>query len=346
MILHADLDAFYASIAQRDDPQLRGKPIAVAGSSRRAVVLTASYEARPFGVRSAMPLYMALQRCPQLVVVPPAFEKYRIASKQAFAIMRSHARTVEGLSLDEAFLDIGEVSVEEAIEVARLIKADVREAIALTISIGVASGKMVAKIACDDGKPDGLKAVPPGTERAYLAPKPVGKLWGIGPKTEKRLNEQHIERIEQLAELDDARLRDLFGRFGPEIRALARGIDDRKVVEGDEVRSISCEETFEHDVADPRALLPTVREQAHELAVRLRKKELRALTVGVKIKLADFRILGKQTTLEQPTDDERVIRNAAAFCLRRAGLDGRSVRLIGVRVSSLVSPGAKQLSIF
>src|SRR5450755_1568649 len=155
VILHGDLDAFYASVAQRDDPSLRGKPIVVSGSSRRAVVLTASYEARPYGVRSAIPLYMALERCPDLVVVPPDFEKYRAASKAVFAILRSHALAVEGLSLDEAFLDLGDVSLDEAVAVARRIKHEVRAATSLTISIGAATGKMVAKIACDEGKPDG-----------------------------------------------------------------------------------------------------------------------------------------------------------------------------------------------
>jgi len=346
VILHADLDAFYASVAQRDDPSLRGKPIVVSGASRRAVVLTASYEARPYGVRSAIPLYMALERCPELIVVPPDFEKYRAASKAVFEILRAHALAVEGMSLDEAFLDVGDVTVDEAVGAARRIKAAVRAATSLTISIGVAAGKMVAKIASDEGKPDGLVAVEPGTEREYLAPKPVGRLWGIGPKTQARLHERGIDRVEQLAALTDEQLSDLFGRWGAGVRDLARGIDCRRVVESDAVRSISSEETFERDVSDIRALIPLVREQALELSERLRKRDLCAYTIGVKIKLADFKVTGRQTTLVQPTDDPRVIGGAAVFCLRRAGITGASVRLVGVRVSALVRRSAKQISLF
>jgi DNA polymerase-4 len=346
VILHADLDAFYASVAQRDNPSLRGKPVVVSGSSRRAVVLTASYEARPYGVRSAIPLYMALERCPDLVVVPPDFEKYRSASKTVFAILRAHALAVEGLSLDEAFLDLGEVSLDEAVAVARRIKDDVRAATSLTISIGAATGKMVAKIACDEGKPDGLVAVEPGTERTYLSEKPVGRLWGIGPKTQARLQERGIERVEQLAALSDERLSELFGRWGAGVRDMARGIDDRRVVENEAVRSISSEETFERDVSDISGLIPFVREQARELSERLKKKDLCAYTIGVKVKLNDFRITGRQTSLVQPTDDPRVIGGAAVFCLRRAGVAGTPVRLVGVRVSALVRRSAKQISLF
>jgi DNA polymerase-4 len=346
MILHADLDAFYASVAQRDDSALRGKPIVVSGSSRRAVVLTASYEARPFGVRSAMPLYQALQRCPGLIVVPPNFEKYRDASRAVFDILRTRAVVVEGLSFDEAFLDLGDVSLDDAVGVAKAIKADVRAATALAISIGAARTKIVAKVACDEGKPDGLVSVQSGTEAAYLAPKPVGLLWGVGPKTERRLKAYGIELVGQIAELDDDRLREIFGRWGTELRDLARGIDRRAVVEDDSVRSISSEETFERDVADVNALVPIVREQARELAERLQKRGLCALTIAVKIKLSDFTITGRQTTLAQPTDDPRVIGGAAAYCVRHAGIDGKAVRLIGVRVASLVPPGPKQISIF
>ena len=346
MILHADLDAFYASVAQRDDPALRGKPIVVSGSSRRAVVLTASYEARPFGVRSAIPLYQARERCPGLIVVSPNFEKYRDASRAVFGILRSHAVTVEGLSLDEAFLDVGEVTLDDAATIGRAIKTEVRASTSLTISIGVGRTKIVAKVASDEGKPDGLVSVKPGTEAEYLAPKPVGLLWGVGPKTERRLKELGIELIGQVAEMPDDRLRTMFGKWGLELRDLARGIDRRAVVEDDSVRSISSEETFEHDVADVEALVPIVREQARELAERLRNRGLCAFTVGVKIKLADFSVTGKQTTLAQPTDDARIIGGAAAYCVRHAGVAGKGVRLVGVRVASLVTPPPKQMSIF
>jgi DNA polymerase-4 len=346
VILHADLDAFYAAIAQRDDPNLRGKPIVVSGSSRRAVVLTASYEARPFGVRSAMPLYQALERCPQLVVVPPTFDRYRIASGQVFEILRSHALAVEGLSLDEAFLDVGDITIEDATSIARRVKREVREATGLTISIGIAAGKMIAKIASDDGKPDGLVAVTPGTEAGYIAAKPVGRLWGVGPKTQARLHAAGIERIEQIASMSDERAAQLFGRWGAELRQLARGLDDRRVVEDDTIRSISSETTLERDASSAAELLPLVREQAQELAERLARRGLRAQTVGVKIKSSDFRVLGRQTKLANPTDDARIIGAAAALCLRKGLRACTSVRLVGVRVASLVEDREHQLALF
>jgi DNA polymerase-4 len=346
VILHADLDAFYAAVAQRDDATLRGKPLVVSGRSRRAVVLTASYEARLFGVRSAMPLFMALQRCPQLVIAPPDFSKYREASRAVFAILRAEAAVVESLSLDEAFCDLGDLALDEARVIALRIKHAVREATALTISVGVSGAKIVAKIASDDGKPDGLICVELGTEAEYLSAKPVGRLWGVGPKTEARLLAAGVERIGQLAQLDDERLAALFGRWGREMRDLARGIDRRRVLDADSVRSISSEETFERDVADLRLLVAAVREQALELAERLRRRGLRASTVGVKVKLADFTVHGRQTTLAEPTDDARIIAAAASFCLRRAGLEGARVRLVGTKVAGLAPTGAKQLSFF
>jgi DNA polymerase-4 len=345
VILHADLDAFYAAVAQRDEPGLRGVPLVVAGSSRRAVVLTASYEARPYGIGSAMPLYQARSRCPKLVVVPPAFDKYREASKAVFAVLRAHASTVEGLSMDEAFCDLGDVSLAQALEVGRRIKDEVRAATSLSISIGAANGKMVAKIASDDGKPDGLVGVPPGEEAVYIGPKPIGRLWGIGPKTQARLNARGLERIEQIAALTDEQVFALLGRFGRELRDLARGIDRRRVSDSDEVRSISSEETFERDVATLEELLPVVKAQADELAQRLQKRSLRAYTVGIKVKLSDFTIVGRQTSLAEPADDARIINAAAAFCLRRAA-PPKPVRLIGVRVASLVHAETRQIGLF
>jgi DNA polymerase-4 len=345
MILHADLDAFYASVAQRDDPTLRGKPLVIAGSSRRAVVLTASYEARPFGIRSAMPLYQARERCAQLIVVPPDFTKYREASKAVFAIFHDHAHAVEGMSLDEAFLDLGRVSLDEAVETAKKVKSAVRSSTSLSISVGIASGKMMAKIASDDGKPDGLVAVPVGAEAAYLADKPVRRLWGIGPKTEQRLVSHGLERIGQIANLSDEQLHALFGRWGIEVRDLARGIDPRPVTEDWEARSISSEETFEHDVTDAAALAQIVQVQAGDLAERLRHKHLCAYTVGIKIKLSDWRIFGRQTSFVEPVDDAETIAQAAVHCLTKTVI-GQPVRLIGVRVTNLAPHAVRQTSLF
>ncbi len=346
LVAHFDIDAFYASVEIRDDPSLRGKPLAVAGSSRRAVVLTASYEARPFGVRSALPLYRAREYCPELVVVPPHMEKYRNVSRDVFEIFGKRGFPVEGLSLDEAFIALGDLAFEEACDVARAIRADVLSATRLTVSAGVASGKMVAKIASDTCKPDGFLAVAPGDEAAFLAPMPVGRLWGIGPKTQARLEEAGITRIGELAQREDATLRELFGSWSVEIRDLARGIDTRAVEPERETKSISSEETFEYDVRDEAQLVALLREQARDVAASLEKEDLSAQTVGVKIKRANFIVLGRQTHLAEPTRDPRRIFRAAVYCLRRARLDGTPVRLLGLRVASLVPGAPKQAGLF
>jgi DNA polymerase-4 len=345
MIVHFDLDAFYASVAQRDDPALRGAPLAVSGRSRRAVVLTASYEARPFGVRSAMPLYRALELCPQLVVVPPDFTAYRETSQRVFAIFGEDGRAVEGLSLDEAFVAAGE-TLDAAIAVAERVRARVLDEVGLTVSAGVATVKMVAKIASDANKPDGLTIVPPGTEAEYLAPMPVGRLWGIGPKTQPRLEAAGVRTIGDVAALGEARLYELFGRAGTFYRDLARGVDDREVDPSRERKSISTEETFEYDERDERRILALLRVQADELARDLQKQQLRSATVGVKIKKADHTVTGRQTSLAVATDDADAIHDAAVWCWERAGMQGLPIRLLGTRVASLTEEKARELKLF
>jgi DNA polymerase-4 len=345
MIVHFDLDAFYASVAQRDDPSLRGVPLAVSGRSRRAVVLTASYEARPFGVRSAMPLYRALELCPQLVVVPPNFTAYRETSQRVFAIFGEDGRAVEGLSLDEAFVAAGD-DLSTAVAFAERVRARVRDEVGLTVSAGVATVKMVAKIASDANKPNGLTIVPPGSEAAYLAPMPVGRLWGIGPKTQPRVEAAGVRTIGDVALLDDTRLYDLFGRAGTFYRDLARGIDEREVDPSRERKSISTEETFEYDERDESRILALLRVQADELARDLQKQELRACTVGVKIKKADHTITGRQTSLAVATDDPDAIHDAAVWCWQRAGMRGQPIRLLGTRVASLTEEKARELKLF
>lgn len=345
-IAHFDIDAFYASVAIRDDPSLRGKPVAIAGRSRRAVVLTASYEARPFGVRSAMPLYKALSACPELVVVPPDMQKYRAISREVFAVMAGRGRPIESLSLDEAFVGIGETTYAEASDFAAALRRDIFAATGLTVSAGVATGKMIAKIASDACKPDGLLSVAPGDEAEFLAPLPVGRLWGIGPKMQTRLNVYGIATIGELAVLHEARLRELFGSWWRDVRDLARGIDRRPVKPERETKSISTEETFEYDVRDERQLIDVLRTQARELADSLERERSVAQTVGVKIKRADFTTLGRQTHLAEPTRDARRIFRAAVYCLRRAELAGVPIRLLGTRVASLVEGDALQTSLF
>lgn len=346
MILHFDLDAFYASVAQRDDPALRGKPLAVAGSGRRSVVLTASYEARPYGVRSALPLYKALAACPQLLVVPPDFAKYHAASEAVFAIFANGAEAVEGLSLDEAFVAIATENVAAAVDWAARVRARVRSEVGLTISAGVATGKMVAKIASDSCKPDGLAVVVPGTEADYLAPLPVGRLWGIGPKTQSRLEAAGVRTIGDVAVLDDAATFALFGRWGREARELARGIDDRPVDGTRERKSISTEETFEYDVCDEKRIVALLRSQAGEIAGDLARWGLRGSTIGVKIKAADFRIVGRQTSVVVPTDSAAEIFAAALHCWQRSDMAGKPIRLLGTRVAALSEGAPRELPLF
>lgn len=346
MILHFDLDAFYAAVAQRDDPSLRGKPVAVAGSGRRSVVLTASYEARPFGVRSALPLYKALDACPQLIVVPPDFAKYREASEAVFAIFAERAEAVEGLSLDEAFVALATADLDRAVAWAQHVRARVRSEVGLAVSAGVATGKMVAKIACDSGKPDGLAVVPPGTEAAFLAPLPVSRLWGIGPKTQERLEGAGIRTIGDVALLDDIGAFALLGRWGREARALAQGHDDRLVDGSRERKSISTEETFEYDVRDEREIISLLERQAAEIAGDLRARGLRAATIGIKVKRADFRTVGRQMSMAVPTDTAGEIFAASLSCWRRSALAGTPVRLLGTRVAALTEDVAREISLF
>ena len=346
MIIHFDLDAFYASVAQRDDPRLRGIPLAISGSSRRAVVLTASYEARPFGVRSAMPLYRALELCPQLTVVRPDFPRYREASDRVFAIFEDGAAAVEGLSLDEAFVSLPNATLEEAVAFAERVRARVREEVGLTCSGGVATVKMVAKIASDANKPDGLTVVPAGTERAFLAPLRVGALWGIGPKTLPRVEAAGIRTIGDVALLDDAACYRIFGRGGTFYRELAQGIDERDVDPSRERKSISSEETFEYDVRDEAVILALLREQSGELSEGLKKRDMRAQTVGIKVKRSNFTVTGKQTTLTVPTNDAAEILAAAEWCWRNSGLQGVAIRLLGTRVASLTVGEERELRLF
>ena len=345
-IAHLDVDAFYASVAVRDRPELRGRPLVVAGSHRRSVVLTASYEARPFGIRSAMPLHQALERCADLVVVPPDMERYRAESKEIFALLRSRGHVLEPLSYDEAFLDLGDISFDEAKSLVAIFRAEVRRERGLSISAGVACGKMIAKIASDLAKPDGLLAVEPGEERTFLAPLSVGRLWGVGPKTQARLNERGVVTIADILTLDEPTSSELFGSSWQRMRDFALGIDRRVVSAASETKSISTEETFEYDVSDRRRLFELLLAQAGELAEDLRRENLWARTVGIKVKFADFSLRVRQTSLREPTQSVKAIYHAARSCLERARIDGAPIRLLGTRVAALDHRGSNQLSLF
>ena len=347
-ILHLDLDAFYASVEQLDEPGLRGRPVIVAGPSHRGVVCAASYEARRFGVRSAMPTMRARKLCPDGVFVAPRFGRYEQLSQRVFGIYRRYTPLVEPLSLDEAFLDVTASAAlhGDGRAVAAAIRSDVKGEVGLTVSAGVADVKLAAKIASDLGKPDGLVEVPAGTTRAFLAPLPVSRLWGVGKVTEAALAEIGVHRIGQLADAPEALLGGALGaHHARELRQLARGEDPRQVVPDEEARSVGAEVTFERDLLGAPALLPHLRDQAERVARRLRESGKRGRTVTLKLKYADFEQVTRRCTLAAPTDDGAAIYQAAAAQLERAELD-RAVRLTGVSVSGFDAAAAEQLGLF
>jgi DNA polymerase-4 len=343
-ILHVDMDAFYASVEQRDDPRLRGKPVAVGGPSRRGVVCAASYEARPFGVRSAMPMARALRLCPGLIVVPPDFTRYSAVSDQVFEVFHTFTPEVEGLSLDEAFLDVtrSQALLGPPLQQAKDIKARIRERTQLTASVGLAEVKFAAKIASELCKPDGLLEVPRGQVRAFLAPLPASRLWGVGPRTDEQLRRLGLRKIGEVANADRTFLEAQLGSMGPWLHDLANGIDDRIVEPDAEAKSIGAEETFEEDL-EGEALLPFIHQQALRVAARLRRAGVRARSIHLKVKYADFRIATRQETLPAPTDDGAEIYRVASRLLQKA--DALPVRLTGVHAGDL-GPAAPQLGLF
>ena len=343
-ILHVDMDAFYASVEQRDDPRLRGKPVAVGGAARRGVVCAASYEARPFGVRSAMPMARALRLCPQLLVVPPNFAKYARVSDQIFEIFNSFTPEVEGLSLDEAFLDVtrSQVLLGTPLRQARGIKDRVRAETELTASVGIAEVKFAAKIASDLSKPDGLLEVPLGQVRDFLAPLPASRLWGVGPRTDEELQRLGLRKIGDVARADPVYLEARLGSLGPWLHDLANGIDPREVEPDTRAKSVGAEETFEDDL-EGEELLPFIHEQALRVGARLRRAGVRARTVHLKVKYADFRIQTRQETLPLASDDGAEIYKIAARLLTK--MEARPVRLTGVHAGDLGTQ-APQLGLF
>jgi DNA polymerase-4 len=339
------MDAFYASVEQRDRPELAGQPVIVGGHPRRGVVLAASYEVRPFGVRSAMPMAVALRRAPSAIVVPPRMAAYEAASERIFAILGSVTPLVEPLSLDEAFLDVADSTAlfGPPAAIARMLRARIAAEVGLPSSAGIAAVKFAAKIASDLAKPNGQREVPAGETRAFLAPLPVGRLWGVGRKTEAALHELGLRQIGDLAAADaDWLARKVAG--GRDLWELAQGIDPRPVIPDREAKSIGAEDTFAEDLAGQEALLPHVHAQAWRVARRLRAAGRKATAVQLKLKLADFTLLTRQTTLSTPTDDGQELYRTAAALLAAEQL-ATKVRLTGVAAHALAS-GGEQLSLF
>jgi DNA polymerase-4 len=338
-ILHVDMDAFYASVEQRDDPALRGKPVIVGGTGGRGVVAAASYEVRRFGVHSAMPVREALRRCPDAICVPPRIAHYAAVSQQIFAIFHEFTPLVQGLSLDEAFLDVtaSTAALGDATHIAREIKRRVHERTELTASVGVAPNKLVAKIASDLRKPDGLVVVRPDEIRELLDPLPIRKLFGLGAKTAPKIEALGIHTLGELRAASASRLRPVFGRYTERVQQRAAGIDDRPVIPDADEKQISAEETFEIDVADHRRLRSEVVRLADKACARLRARELSARCVTVKIRRADFTTYTRQRRFEPPTQETRVI-TAIATALLDAWLETQpraALRLLGVGVSEL-----------
>ncbi len=344
-IIHLDLDAFYAAVEVLENPELEGKPVVVGGSlSGRGVVSSASYPARAHGVRSAMPTYRALALCPEAIVVPPRHRRYREYSRRVMALLRDISPLMEQMSVDEAFLDVTEQieTWEQAIDLARALQRRVKEEIGLSASLGVATNKLVAKVASDRDKPGGLTVVPPGEEAAFLAPLPVRVLWGIGPVTARKLAEMNVQTVGELVQVPEELLQARFGRMGRYMLRQAQGIDRRPVMTEHEAKSVSHERTFSQDLASADALEEQLQRLSQSVARRLQRSELMAGTVAIKLRYADFTTLTRQMSLAVPSQDEEILTQAAVTLLRRVWRRGRPVRLLGVAARHL-SPPAGQL---
>ena len=338
-IVHVDMDAFYASVEQRDRPEWRGQPVVVGGSpDQRGVVAAASYEARTFGVHSAMPMSRAVRLCPSLIIVRPDFQKYRAVSQQVFEIFRSVTPLVEGLSLDEAYLDVTENAWGETLGtgVARRLKAEIRSATSLTASAGVAPNKFLAKIASGWQKPDGLTVIPPEKVESFLQRLPVDALWGVGPVTTRKLRARGIERLVDVRAADPRVLREAVGSLADWLQQLARGEDDRPVVPDHDPKSSGSENTFARDLTDIHEMRNEVSEMARDAARWLARHERYARTVTIKVRYYDFTTITRSHS-DEPTRDEEAIVARAVALLDRTDVSSRAVRLLGVSVHNLLT---------
>ena len=331
------MDAFYASVEQRDNPDLRGRPVAVGGDpATRGVVAAASYEARAFGVRSAIPMATAVRRCPSLVIVRPDFSKYRAVSQQVFEIFRRVTPLVEPLSLDEAYLDVTENAWGEALgtRVARRLKEEITAATGLTASAGVAPNKFLAKIASGWQKPDGLTVIPPERVDVFLQSLPVDALWGVGPVTARKLRARGIDTLVDVRAADPAVLREAVGSLADWLQQLALGIDDRPVVPDHEPKSSGSEHTFARDVTDLDAIRAEIQQMALDASAWLMRHDLYARTVTIKVRYGDFTTITRSHTEAPTRDGDHVVRRALQL-LERTEAGRRPVRLLGVSVHNL-----------
>lgn len=335
-IIHVDMDAFYASVEQRDDPQLRGKPVVVAWKSNRSVVCAASYEARKFGVRSAIPAITAERLCPEAIFVPPDFVRYKAVSRAVRDIFQRHTDLIEPLSLDEAYLDVTEnkTGLPTATRVAKVIREQIREEVHLTASAGVAPNKFLAKVASDWRKPDGLFVIQPDEVELFLTPLPVGRIPGVGKVTEKRLAEIEIKTVGDLRTMEMSALEKRFGRYGVRLYELARGIDDHPVVADRPTKSISAEDTFEKDILLDETE-PMIRRLAEKVWAASRKETRIARTVVLKLKTNEFDILTRShTATSAPSSCEELTSIALSLRERVNARPDQRFRLVGVGLSN------------
>ena len=341
LILHIDMDAFFAAVEQKRQPALIGTPVVIGGSgdpTKRGVVATASYEARKFGIHSAMPLKTAYSLCPQAVFLPVDYEAYSRESQKVKNILRSLTPAIEDVGIDEAFLDISAID-KPSEDISQRIKKEIKDETGLTCSIGIAPNKLLAKIASDMDKPDGLTVIMPEDVERILKPLPVRKLWGIGPKTEKYLKDMGIETVGELASLRLETLVDRFGSsYGNYLYHASRGIDDSPLITDWEPKSISRETTFQKDIANWQFIAKTLADLTREVVTDMKDSSFKARTVTVKVRFSDFETVTRATTIPQSTDREEEIRKAAFASLKRVELKKR-VRLIGMRASHLERTG-------
>jgi DNA polymerase-4 len=352
-ILHLDLDAFFCAVEELKDPSLAGKAFAVGGSAgRRGVISSCSYPARKAGVHSAMPTGQALRLCPDLILISGGYADYSAKSAEVMAILRNLSGMVEQVSVDEAFIDVTDLP-DSPEAIARHLQAEVRKKTGLPCSIGAAANKLVAKVATDQGKarsrtgsyPCAILVVPPGQEAAFLAPLKTSAMWGVGPKLAAALSAAGMATLGDVAARDPRDLERLFGKYGADLHAHALGIDNRPLTLAHEAKSVSQETTFARDVADPQQLRQTLRELSATVAYRLRKDDVCARVVRLKIRWSDFSTHTRQERLETPTDQDGVIFAVAEKLWRAIWTDGRPVRLIGVGGADLVET-AHQMSLW
>jgi DNA polymerase-4 len=348
-IIHVDMDAFYASVEQRDRPDLSGKPVIVGGVEGRGVVCAASYEARKFGVHSAMPISTARRLCPQGIFFSVRMQHYAEISRQIRAIFLSFTPLVEPLSLDEAFLDVHgcEGLFGAAPEIARQIKNRIRAETGLIASVGVAPNKFLAKLASDVGKPDGFVVLPPGAVKEFLSPLPVSRIWGVGAKGEKRLHDMGIRTIGQITALSEKALSDDLGEMGRHIWRLANGLDDRTVIPDREAKSVSTETTFAYDIGEKRILRVWLLDLVDHLAARLRYEAIWARTIDLKIRSSDFHTVTRSTTLAEATNLTNIIWKTTADLFERSlTSELMPVRLLGVGATKLTREPIAQGNLF